>query len=133
MSEKALETANGTARPLPAPSAEESRAVTVTPRVDVLETEDELLVLADMPGVRPDDVDLRFENGELTVHGRRQPSHRDKTPAAAESFALSYFRSFRLTEQIAADKIEAGLKNGVLTLRLPKVEAVKPRRIAVKG
>jgi len=131
MSEKALEAVNGTAaKPVP---ADDTRAVTVTPRVDVLETEDELLVLADMPGVRPDDVDVRFENGELTVHGRRRASHPDKPQAAAEAVALSYFRSFRLTEQIAADRIGAELKNGVLTLHLPKVEAVKPRRIAVKG
>lgn len=130
--ENALETVNNgpAAKPVP---VDDTRAVTVAPRVDVLETEDELLVLADMPGVRPADVDIRFENGELAVHGRRQASHPDKPQAAAESFALSYFRTFRLTEQIAADRIEAELKNGVLTLRLPKVEAVKPRRIAVKG
>jgi HSP20 family protein len=131
MSDTALQTANGTA----AARADEAdaRAVTVTPRVDVLETDDEFLILADMPGVRPGEVDVRFENGELTVHGRRNPTHGDKPRAAWESEAASYFRTFRLTDQVAADRIEAELKNGVLTLRLPKVEAVKPRRIAVKG
>ncbi len=109
---KATESPNGT---------EDARTVTLTPRVDVLETEDELFVLADFPGVEPADLDVRFENGELTVHGRRSNG------------AASYFRNFRVTEQVAADKIEAELKQGVLTLRLPKVEAVKPRRIAVKG
>ncbi|OWK35852.1 Hsp20/alpha crystallin family protein [Fimbriiglobus ruber] len=111
----------------------DSREVTVTPRIDLLESEDELLLLADVPGVQPDNVDIRFENGELTVHGRRQPSHDDKKRAAWEYEVTNYFRSFRVTEQIAADKIAAELKNGVLTLRLPKVEAVKPRRIAVRG
>lgn len=121
MATQTLEPVNGA----PAPArATESAALTLTPRVDVLETEDGLVVLADVPGVKPDDVDVRFENGELTVHGRR---------TSARSGGTGYFRSFRLTEQIAADKIEAGLKNGVLTLRLPKVDAVKPRRIAVKG
>src|SRR5205823_2654453 len=56
------------------------RSVTVTPRVDVLETEDGFLVLADMPGVKPDDVDVRFERGELTIHGRR-PAARAGEPA----------------------------------------------------
>ncbi len=100
---------------------DETRTVTFTPRVDVLETDDELVLLADFPGVAPADLDIRFENGELSVHGRRTNG------------VASYFRNFRITEQVAADKIEADLKQGVLTLRLPKVEAIKPRRIAVKG
>ena len=111
----------------------DTRGVTLAPRIDILETEDELLLLADMPGVLPDDVDVRFENGELTVHGRRTPAHVDKTRASLEYEAGSYFRTFRLAEHIAADRIQAELKNGVLTLHLPKVEAVKPRRISVRG
>jgi len=121
MTTQTLEPVNGAAAPAPAADA---ATLALTPRVDVLETEDELVVLADMPGVRPDDVDVRFENGELTVHGRR---------TSARSNVTGYFRSFRLTEQVAADKIEAELRNGVLSLKLPKVDAVKPRRIAVKG
>lgn len=110
-----------------------ARAVTVAPRVDILETDDELVLLAELPGVAPADVDIRFENGELAVHGRRNPSHPDKPRALWESEATSYFRTFRVTERVAADKIAADLKNGVLTLRLPKAEAAKPRRIAVQG
>lgn len=108
-------------------TADEARSITVTPRIDILETDHELLVHADMPGVKTGDVDIRFENGELSVHGRRDAK------AAWDDGATNYFRNFRITERIAADKIEAQLKNGVLTLKLPKVEAVKPRRIAVKG
>jgi HSP20 family protein len=130
MSDKALERANGAAQPAP---ADDTRTVALTPRVDVLETDDEILVYADMPGVTAEDVDIRFENGELAVHGRRAASHPDKSRATREFEVTGYFRSFRVAEQIAADKIEAALKNGVLTLHLPKVEAVKPRRIAVKG
>jgi len=113
--------------------APETRGVTVTPQVDILEREDELVLHADLPGVAPGDVDVRFENGELTVHGKRSPLNAGKPREGAEPEVTNYFRSFRVSEQIAADKIEAGLRNGVLTLRLPKVEAVKPRRIAVKG
>jgi HSP20 family protein len=97
---------------------------TIAPRIDVLESDDAVIVHADMPGVNPADVDVRFENGELSVHGRR---------AADRGERVNFFRSFRLSEQIAADKIGAELKHGVLTLKLPKVEAAKPRRIAVNG
>jgi HSP20 family protein len=128
MAEKALETVNGTDR-----SRRDEEAVTLTPRVDVLETDNELLVYTDVPGVKSGDVDIRFENGDLTVHARRSQSHADKEQVGWEGEATGYYRTFRVTEQIAADRIEAELKNGVLTLHLPKVESVKPRRIAVRG
>jgi HSP20 family protein len=111
---------------------EATRTVTVTPRVDVLETENEFLVVADMPGVKSEDVDIRFEKGELTVHGRRV--RRGNTePAHREYEATDYHRAFGVAETIAADRISAELKNGVLIVQLPKVEAVKPKKIAVRG
>jgi len=103
----------------------EDRAVTVGPRVDVLETENGFVVMADMPGVKPDDLDIRFEKGELTVVGRRAG-----TQGAAPT---SYYRAFAVADTVSADKITAELKAGVLTIQLPKVEAVKPRRINVTG
>lgn len=110
-----------------APQADqaEERSVTVGPRVDVLEGENEFLVFADMPGVKPGEVDVRFEKGELSVHGRR--------PAGRDGYPMNYHRVFAVAESVAADRISAELKAGVLTVRLPKVEAVKPRRIAVTG
>jgi HSP20 family protein len=110
--------------PVPADETSE-RATTFCPRVDVLETENEFLVLADMPGITPNDVDIRFEKGELAVHGRR--------PAGRAFEALSYHRAFAIADTVSPDKISADLKAGVLTIRLPKVEAVKPKRIAVTG
>ncbi len=112
---------------------DQARTVTVTPRVDILETEDGFLLLADMPGVRPEDVDIRFEKGELTVHGRRRAGHAGREPAHREYEATSYQRVFAVADTVAADRIEAELKNGVLTVKLPKVEAVKPKKISVKG
>jgi len=114
---------NGTTPPRTENAATE-RSGGVSPRVDVLETENEFLVLADMPGTRPEDVDIRFERGELTVHGRRKTRENDFT---------TYHRMFAVADTVAADKISADLKAGVLTIRLPKVEAVKPKRIAVTG
>jgi HSP20 family protein len=107
--------------------------VVARPRVDILETEHEVLLLADMPGVKPTDVDVRFENGELTIHGRRTSSNGGRRRVLWEYEPAHYHRAFRLAEDIAADRIEAELKNGVLTVHLPKAEAAKPRRIAVKG
>lgn len=109
----------------PVAEATEERAVTVSPRVDVLETENEFLVLADMPGVKPDQVDVRFEKGELSVLGRRT--------AGPGTESLAYHRTFAVADTLAPDKITADLKAGVLTIHLPKVEAVKPKRIAVTG
>lgn len=128
MSDLALKP-NGT----PAAAAADDRAATVAPRVDVLETENEFLLLADMPGVRPDDVDVRFEQGELTVHGRRAAADGNRRPLLGEYASTNFHRVFAVTDTVAADRIEAELKNGVLTVRLPKIEAVKPRKIAVRG
>jgi HSP20 family protein len=130
MAETAMQTNQGNKL---ARDGEAPRGVTVMPRVDILETDDELLLLADLPGVQPQDVDVRFENGELALHGRRYPRYPDKPRVRWETEAANYYRVFRVTEHVAGDRISAELKNGVLTVRLPKVEAVKPRRIAVKG
>lgn len=107
--------------------------VVARPRVDILETDQEILLLADLPGVKPADVDVRFENGELTIHGRRTPSHAGKRRALWEYEPTHYHRTFRVSEDVNSDRIEAELKNGVLTVHLPKAEAAKPRRITVKG
>ena len=115
------------------PPAADARAATVAPRVDVLETENEYLLLADLPGVRPGDVDVRYEQGELTVHGRRQADAAARRPLLGEYAGVNFHRVFAVTDTVAADRIEADLRDGVLTVRLPKVEAVKPRKIAVRG
>jgi HSP20 family protein len=114
-------------------AAADDRAATVVPRVDVLETENEFLLLADLPGVRPDDVDVRFEQGELTVHGRRHAAESRRRQLLGEYAGADYHRVFAVTDTVATDRIEADLKDGVLTVRLPKIEAVKPRKIAVRG
>jgi HSP20 family protein len=107
-----------------AESDQQDRGMAVTPRVDVVETDNEFLVFADMPGTKPEEVDIRFEQGELTVHGRRS-SRRDDFAA--------YHRVFSIADTVAADRISADLRAGVLTIHLPKVEAVKPKRITVNG
>jgi HSP20 family protein len=129
MSETSLQQTNGGTLT----TAETARGVTLTPRVDVLETEQELLVIGDLPGVKQENLDIRFENGELTLHGRRSFSHPENSMFLNEVDAADYFRSFRISEKIDGEKIWAELKDGVLTLHLPKAEAAKPRKISVKS
>jgi HSP20 family molecular chaperone IbpA len=115
------------------PGAEGTRTVTFAPRVDIMETEEELLLFADVPGVKQDDVDLRFEKGELVLHCRCAPRHPDVKFLAQEYEVGDYYRLFTISEQIDPDKIDASLQGGVLTVHLPKRETVKPRKIVVKG
>jgi HSP20 family protein len=107
-------------------------AVTFTPRVDIIETPEELLLFADVPGVKPEDVDVRFENGELVLHGRCNPRCVEAGLLLGEYEVGDFYRVFTLNESIDADKINAELKQGVLTVHLPKAAAVKPRRITVQ-
>jgi len=108
-------------------------AATFTPRCDIAETDDELLLFADVPGVDANDVDVRYENGELTVYGKCASRQQGDNYLGYEYGVGDFYRAFTIHEAIDADKIAAELKNGVLTVRLPKSEAVKPRKIAVKA
>jgi HSP20 family molecular chaperone IbpA len=104
-----------------------------TPRVDIFETESDLLLLADMPGVAPNDIDLRYEQGELILQGKETPWPKVGHPIHAEFEDGDYYRVFQIHESIDASRIEAECKNGVLTVHLPKVESAKPRQVTVKA
>jgi len=112
---------------------EATRGVYFTPRVDILESGDELLLYADLPGVKPEDADVQFENGELTIHGKCQPRQDDTNFLFYEYGVGDFHRTFSIAEGIDASKITAELKNGVLTVHLPKAESVKPKKIAIKS
>jgi len=105
-----------------------------TPHVDILELQDELTLMLDMPGVKAEDVEIHFERGELTVKGARSVEFTGKGRALGEELvAGDYHRAFLISHEVAADKIGAELKNGVLTVHLPKAVAAQPRRIAVQA
>ena len=112
---------------------EATRNLTYTPRVDILEREDELVLLADMPGVKQENVDLHFEKGELVLNCRCAPRHPDVYYLVEEYGIGDFYRAFTISEQIDPEKISASLSGGVLTIHLPKREALKPRKITVKG
>ncbi len=115
-------------------TAERTRSgQTYSPRFDILETDEELVLYGDLPGVEPEGLDIRFENHELTVHGKVEPRHDDINFLYGEYGIGDFYRSFSIGETVDSGKITAELKNGVLTLHLPKTESAKPRRIEVKA
>jgi len=104
-----------------------------TPRVDIQERDDAMVLLLDLPGVNPDGVEVHFERGELTVRAERDlPGHGGRS-LVEEFGAGEYYRAFLLSQDVAGDKITAELKHGVLTVRLPRAEAAQPRKVAVKA
>jgi len=108
------------------------RRVVYTPQVDVLETPEEMVLQLDMPGVKGGDIEVHFERGELSVRGKRQVTPRQGRGLVEEFEPGDYYRAFLISQDVAADRITADLKHGVLTVRLPQHEAAKPRKVAVK-
>jgi HSP20 family protein len=103
----------------------------IAPVVDVYENVDELLLLVDVPGAANDGIDVQLDKGQLTIMAKRG----EDTPGsllAAEYRSCDYLRVFSVPQGIDPSKIDAQLSGGVLRLRLPKSESVKPRRIEVK-
>jgi HSP20 family molecular chaperone IbpA len=105
-----------------------------TPAVDIFETEPEITLVADMPGVAPDDLTIDLRDSVLTLSGQVTPAENDdEEPILAEYEFGKYYRQFTLSEVIDQSKIDAELKNGVLRLVLPKVEKALPKKIEVRA
>jgi HSP20 family molecular chaperone IbpA len=103
----------------------------IAPPVDVFENVDEVLVVADIPGVSSEAVDLRVENDTLTLEAKRHAEA--SAPALAREYEeLSFARAFRIPAGIDTTNISAEAKNGTVVVRLPKVAAAKPRKITVR-
>jgi len=104
-----------------------------TPAVDIFESDDSISLLADIPGVKAEDLKIDLRDNVLTLSGRvagTTPSA--EAPVLTEYASGTYFRQFTLSEHIDQTKIDAKLTDGVLRLALPKVERAKPRQITVK-
>jgi HSP20 family molecular chaperone IbpA len=107
-------------------------ARTFVPTADIYEDRDSLKVILEMPGVEKGNVDVRVEEGVLLVEGRLDlTKYRGLQPLYTEYNIGNYARSFRLSNAIDQNKIGAELKDGVLSLTLPKAEKAKPRAIQV--
>jgi HSP20 family protein len=102
------------------------------PPVDIHETEREITVIADVPGASPGDVEMDLRENVLTISARARPVEGGWRPLYREYETGGYLRQFRLGQQIDQAGISARLKDGVLTVTLPKAEHALPRRIEVK-
>ena len=108
---------------------------TFLPATDIVETENEIILYTDMPGVDEKSVDITLENGLLTIQGNVAVSedNEDLESVYTEFQVGDYYRSFTLSDEIDREKIQAKLKDGVLKLVLPKAETVKARKITVEA
>lgn len=106
----------------------------VMPRCDVYEDESGITLLADLPGVPRENLELKVEGDTLLVEGTVQPpTPEGLEPVYAEVRVPRFRRSFTLSRELDSQRIDANLKDGVLTLRIPKAEHAQPRRIAVQA
>jgi HSP20 family molecular chaperone IbpA len=102
------------------------------PVTDIFETDQALSLIVEMPGVKKENVDVQVENDVLTIQGRIDFSNYEGLqPLYTEYNVGDYSRSFQLSSKIDQGKIKAQLRDGVMTLVLPKAEKAKPRKIAV--
>ena len=103
----------------------------VPPPVDIYDSPEGLVLLADLPGLAPEDIKVRLEENTLTIQAG--PKHLVDGEAAYKEFELvNFFRQFELSEEVDQEKISASLSHGVLRLQLPRAEKAKPREIPVQ-
>ena len=107
---------------------QQSNDVLIRPAVDIFETEQGLALVADLPGVDKENLMIDLDQGLLTVQANGK-SHMKGDSIRREFLHGSFYRQFRLSDEIDSENIVAEMKNGVLTLLLPKSEAARPRRI----
>jgi HSP20 family molecular chaperone IbpA len=115
------------------PTKSDGPKATQSPLVDVYENADELLLVADMPGVTPDELAIHVDRDELTIESHRTTATSDGKLLAAEFVSRDYRRSFTMPHGLDMDKVKAEFSNGILSLHLPKSPAVKPRQIQVRA
>jgi HSP20 family protein len=107
------------------------------PALDVLERGDAYTILAELPGVAPEQVELQFEQNVLTIRGTKQPQVESANDGELRVFAAervhgSFERSVRLPEHVDAERIEAQFLNGLLTITVPKAKTAQPRKIQIR-
>ena len=102
------------------------------PNVDIYEQNDEIVILADLPGAMPDSIEVDFEDGELSIKAHVESRQEAETQFLVREYGTGdYRRKFRVSEVVDAERINASYTDGVLTVHLPKVQAAKPRRVTI--
>jgi HSP20 family protein len=121
--------------PVEAPLARENGTPRFSPAVDVFEDKDALVVVAEVPGMKAEDVKVDVENNVLTLSGERKLEKKEERKGfhRYERAYGAFTRSFVLPESVDGDKIEAALADGVLTVRIAKRPQAQPRKIAIKS
>ncbi len=114
-------------------NSEQASLTTWAPAVDIFENEHQLVVKADLPDVKPEDLDIRVENNVLTIRGERKfdKKENENNYLRVERVYGAFSRSFALANTVNAEAIKADYKNGVLELYIPKREEAKPKQIKV--
>jgi HSP20 family protein len=110
-----------------------SQTLDFAPRFDVKETKDAYVITADLPGVKDEELDVSLSGNLLTISGKREEEHREEGESyyAMERSQGSFARSFTMPDGVDAENVSADLKQGVLTLRIPKKPEAQPKRIAI--
>jgi len=104
------------------------------PPVDIVEEKDNLFLVADMPGVDENSLDITLDKNVLTIYGTVEPEMPENHRLVSAEYGIGdYQRTFTLSDEIDREKIEATVKNGVLRLTLPKAQTAKTRKIPVKA
>ncbi|HYJ90988.1 MAG TPA: Hsp20/alpha crystallin family protein [Pyrinomonadaceae bacterium] len=105
------------------------------PSVDIYENKDQIVLEAELPGMKPEDVNISIENNVLTIHGERKFEKKDEQDNfhRVERSYGAFTRSFTLPPTVASDSADAAFENGILRLTLAKREEAKPRRIEIKA
>ena len=103
------------------------------PRVDLSETENAYEIVADLPGIPKKDITINFHEGVLTISGTRAKETKDenKNFLRVERTTGDFYRSFSIPNAVQSDKIEAAYNDGVLEVRIPKAEEVKPQKVKI--
>ena len=132
MNEQAVINQRSAAAPS-APAAERPAPLTFQPNVDIRDVGGEVVFTADIPGAKADGIDVTFEDGVLTLHATVPPREQAGRPIRQEYGIGNYRRSFRLGEGFDASQITADYARGVLTVRVPRLAAVRPRKVEVRA
>jgi len=119
---------------LASPAEQTRPGLVFTPSVDIFENDKEIVLLADMPGVRAEALNIDLRDNTLTLDGGVEPFEAEGEKEVLIEYEVGkYYRQFSLSEMIDQNKIDAQLNNGVLRLTLPKVEKAAPRTITVQA
>lgn len=107
------------------------RAMGWAPPVEIYETDNEVVLVAEIPGIEKKDIHISFENGQLSISGERKAPEQSRSYHRNERFYGSFERTFQFPGSVEGDKIAANLKDGVLRISIPKKEEAKARQIQV--